>query len=123
MESESYSRTDRRNRGESIGTVDHAFDDDRPSSQSHIRGDSACAIAWPHDDFQGIEVYVDPALTDRQAEICQSLEALAGAHDDIDGLSAAVMRYAEGGGLSAGLYERPADTTTAHVVAVVFTIG
>src|SRR3954447_16961636 len=113
----------KRNRGEFIGTVDHAFDDDTPSSHPLIRNDAACAIAWVHDDFDAIEIYIDPALTDRQEEICEEINAISAAHEDIDGLSREVLRYAEGGGLSAGIYERPPDAMTANLVAIVFTIG
>jgi hypothetical protein len=118
-----YHRTMRRNRGETIGTVDHALDDDHPSSHPLIQSDAACAIPWVHDDFQAIEVFVDPALTDRQAEICQAVAAVAGRNEQIDGLSSALLRYSEGAGLSAGVYERPADALTQDVVAVVFTLG
>lgn len=109
--------------GEDIGTVDGAFDNDRPSSHPLIRDDSACAIAWLQDGFQAIEVYVDPALTDRQGEICEAINDAAGAERDVDGLSAHVLRYAEGAGLSAGIYERPPDSPTEDLVAVVFTIS
>lgn len=105
------------------GTVDHAFDDDRPSSHPLIQSDAACAIAWTQDDFQAIEVFIDPALTDREAEICESLSAIAGAQQDIDDLSDGILAYAEGAGLSAGIYERPPDALTENVVAVVFTVG
>src|SRR3954447_13242629 len=104
-----YNRTMKRQRGENIGTVDAAFDDDRPSSHALIRDDAACAIPWMQDDFQAIEVFVDPALTDRQVEICEAVNVAAAAEQDIDGLSAHVLRYAESAGLSAGIYERPPD--------------
>src|SRR4051812_44934556 len=111
------------NRGEFIGTGDHAFDDDDPSSHPLIRNDSACAIAWRHDGFEAIEVYVDPALTDREEEICEALNFAAGANDEVDGLSSQIMQYAHGAGLSAGIYERPPDALSADLIAVVFTIG
>ena len=118
-----YNRTMKRDGGESIGTVDRAFDDDRPASHPLIRNDAACAIPWLHDDFQAIEVFVDPALTDREAEICEAVNIAGGAHEDIDGLSAGVLRYAESAGLSAGIHERPPDSLTEDIVAVVFTVG
>jgi hypothetical protein len=68
-------------------------------------------------------VYVDPALTDRQAEICQSLEALVDQHEDLDGLSSAVMRYAEGAGLSVGIHEPQPDASAPNVIAIVFALG
>jgi hypothetical protein len=118
-----YNRTLRRNRGEDIGTVDRAFDDDRPSSHPLIQDDAACAVAWLHDDFQAIEVFVDPALTDRQAQICEAVNLAAAANNDIDGLSEGLLRYAASAGLSAGIYERPPDALTENIVAVVFALG
>src|SRR3954451_2354104 len=118
-----YNRRMKPHRGENIGTVDAAFDDDQPSSHPLIRDDAACAIPWLQDDFQAIEVFVDPALTDRQAEICEAVNAASAAHQDIDGLSAQILRYAESAGLSAGIYERPEDALTDNIVAVVFPIG
>ena len=119
----SYNRTMKQNRGESIGTVDGAFDDDRPASHDLIRDDAACAIPWLGDGFEAVQVYIDPALVDRQAEICSAVDGVCAAHRDIDGLSAAIATYADGAGLSAGIYERPADALSENTVAVVFTIG
>jgi len=117
------SPTRKRNRGEFVGTVDYAFDEDAPSSHPLIRNDAACAIAWVHDGFDAIEIYVDPALTDRQEEICEQVNVVSAAHEDIDGLSREILEFGRGAGLSAGIYERPPDAMTANLIAVVFTVG
>jgi hypothetical protein len=119
----SYNRTMKRDRGDMIGAVDRAFDDDRPSSHPLIRNDAACAIPWVEDGFQAIEVFIDPALTDREAEICDALSALSADNRKMDGLNAAIHAYAQGAGLSAGVYERPPDDLANDSVAVVFTLG
>jgi hypothetical protein len=89
---------------------------------SITRDDAACAIAWQVDDYEVIEVYVDPALSDRTDEICLTVEALSGDHRDIDTLSDAIRTFAEGESLSASIYDRP-DDAPGGVVAVAFTIG
>jgi hypothetical protein len=89
---------------------------------SITRDDVACAIAWRADGYEAIEVYVDPALADRQAEICETVEALAGRHRDIDTLSEAVETFADGADLSASIYERLADAPEG-LVAIAFTLG
>lgn len=76
----------KRPRGEMIGIVDYAFDDDSPSRHPLIRDDSACAIPWLKDGFQAIEVFVDPALTDRHGEISQEMTNISGANDKLEGL-------------------------------------
>jgi hypothetical protein len=89
---------------------------------SSARDDATCAIAWRADGYEVIEVYVDPALRDREADICQTMEALAAAHADIDTLTEAIETYASGEQLSASIYERP-DSAPAGLVAVAFTLG
>jgi hypothetical protein len=118
-----YNRDSRRNRGEMIGTIDHAFDDDHPSSHPLIRDDAACAIPWLADGFEAVEVYVDPALTDQQETICDEVNAIAAVQDDLDGLTAEINWWAKSAGLSAGIYERPEGALSSNTVAVVFTIG
>jgi hypothetical protein len=68
-----------------------------------------------------IEVYVDPALGDRTREICDTVEALAAAHADLDALTEAIDTYADGQALSASVYEP--DGPGRGVVAIAFTIG
>jgi hypothetical protein len=89
---------------------------------SITRDDAACAIAWQVEPYEVIEVYVDPALSDRADDICGTVEALSGAHRDIDTLSDAIQTFAEAESLSASVYEQPQDAP-AGVVAVAFTIG
>ncbi|HEU4671651.1 MAG TPA: hypothetical protein VFS32_02010 [Candidatus Limnocylindrales bacterium] len=89
---------------------------------SVTRDDATCAIAWRADGYEAIEVYVDPALGDRDADICETVEALAGAHRDIDTLTDAIETYAAGEELSASIYERP-DAAPLGLVAIAFTIG
>jgi hypothetical protein len=86
------------------------------------RDDASCAIAWRADGYEAIEVYVDPALADREADICETVAALAGAHADIDTLTEAIETYASGEELSASIYERPRGAP-AGLVAVAFTLG
>lgn len=86
------------------------------------RDDAACAIAWRVDDYEAIEVYVDPALSDRAAQICESVEVLSAAHRDIDTLSDAIETFAQGESLSASIYDRPEDAP-GGIVAVAFTLG
>jgi hypothetical protein len=89
---------------------------------SITRDDAACAIAWQVDPYEVIEVYVDPALSDRTDDICTTVEALSGAHRDIDTLSDAIQTFAGAESLSASVYEQPQDAP-AGVVAIAFTIG
>jgi hypothetical protein len=110
-------------RYEDVGTVDGPFDDDEPASHELIRSDAACAIPWRNDGYEAIEVFLDPALTDRSRELCLLVEGWAGAHRDIDTLSAAVIGWSRREGLSPGIYESPPDDLSTGVVAIAFTIG
>lgn len=83
---------------------------------------ATCAIAWRADGYEAIEVYVDPALGDRDPDICETVEALAGAHHDIDTLSEAIEAYARREAMSASIYERP-EAAPVGLVAVAFTLG
>ncbi len=105
------------------GSVDFAFDDDSPNDADVIRSDAACAIPWVQDGFQAIQVFVDPVLTDRANEICAMVESTSAAHRDLDALSQAVLRYAQGEGLSASIYETPQDDLSVGNVAIAFTLG
>src|SRR2546423_13359843 len=110
-------------RYEDGGTVDGPSDDDHPASHELIRSDAACAIPWRADDYEAVQVFLDPALTDRSRELCLLVEGFAGAHRDIDTLSDAILRWSRREGLSAGIYEGPQDDLSAGVVAIAFTIG
>ena len=105
------------------GMVDFAFDDDSPNDGDAIRSDAACAVPWVVDGFQAIQVFVDPALTDRANEICATVETVSATNRDLDRLTQAVLRYAEGEGLSASIYEAPDDDISVGNVAIAFTIG
>jgi hypothetical protein len=113
----------RRVRYEDAGTVDGPFDDDQPASHELIQSDAACAIPWRADGYEAIEVFLDPALTDRSRELCLLIEGWAGAHRDIDTFSNAVIGWSRREGLSPGIYETPPDDLSAGVVAIAFTIG
>jgi hypothetical protein len=105
------------------GTVDHPFDDDRPSGQHLVQSDAACSIPWLADGFQAVQVFVDPVLVDRAEDICRTVSGLCGQLQDIDSLSDSIHRFAAGEGLSASVFERPPDALTPDLVAVAFTLG
>ncbi|HET7027005.1 MAG TPA: hypothetical protein VFI28_04900 [Candidatus Limnocylindrales bacterium] len=86
------------------------------------RDDASCAIAWTFDDREVLEVYVDPALRDRAESICETVEALAGSHHDIDTLIEAIQTFARHEDLSASVYDEPRDAEPG-IVAVAFTLG
>jgi hypothetical protein len=113
----------RRVRYEDPGDVDGAFDDDRPASHELMQSDAACAIPWRADGFEAIEVFVDPALTDRARDLCLLVEGWAGNHRDIDTLSRAVIDWGRREEISASIFERPPDDPSEGLVAIAFTIG
>jgi hypothetical protein len=87
-----------------------------------VRDDASCVVAWRVDDHEAIEVYVDPALADREPQICQTVEVLCATNRDVDTLSDAIETYADGESLSASIYDRP-DGESPGVIAVAFTLG
>jgi hypothetical protein len=110
-------------RHEWAGTVDHPFDDDRPSGQQLVQSDAACSIAWLNDGFQAVQIFVDPVLTDRAEEICRTISGLCGQRQDLRSLTESVHAFAAGEGLSASVFERPPDALTPDLVAIAFTLG
>jgi hypothetical protein len=86
------------------------------------RDDASCAIAWRFDDREVIEVYVDPALRDRAESICETVEAIAGSHEDVDTLVEAIETFADQEDLSVAVYDGPQDAEPG-LVAVAFTLG
>ncbi len=87
-----------------------------------LRDDAARAIAWRADDREVIEVYVDPALRDREDEICDTIEAIAAAHKDVDGLSRAIETFGDAEDLSISIYDEPPNVVEG-LVAVAVTLG
>ncbi len=87
------------------------------------RDDAACVVPWVADGFQAIEVFVDPAVDDRIASICELATEWSQRHRDVDGLTAAIMDYADGEGLSASIYPEPEGDLSAGVLAVAITAG
>lgn len=110
-------------RDEAAGIVDFPWDDDRPGDRDALRSDVTCAVPWLADGFEAIQLYVEPVLRDRAEELCAAAEAWSGTHRDIDGLTAAVMRYADEEDLSASIFTRPRDAMSAGLVGIAFTLG
>jgi hypothetical protein len=109
---------------EDPGTVDGPFDDDaRSGVDPLIRSDAACAIPWTADGHQAIQVFVDPAIVDRAGELCARMNDWSSVHRDLDSLSAAVIEYARGEGLSAAVHEDLPDDLSVGTVAIAFTVG
>ena len=108
---------------EDPGSVDYPWDDDRPASHELVESDATCSFAWPHDGFEALSVFIDPALGDRAGDICRTIEAILGNHGDIDTLTDAIQTFADGEQLSASIYERPPDALTSNLVAVALTLG
>jgi hypothetical protein len=118
--------TDRILRGgvpEGAGTVDHAFDSDRPSGQPHIRSDAACTIAWRRDGYEAVTVHLDPALVDRAPEICGVIEGLTHAHGDAESLGSAILEWTGGEALSASIHDEPRDPLSVGLLVVAITLG
>ena len=88
-----------------------------------LRSNSFCTIAWMVEPFEAIMVFADPALADRAQEICEAMNTLTTTHRDIDGLSEAIRRWADGAGLSAAIYDEPQEDLSQGVMAVSFEIG
>lgn len=122
----SYRRRDSRRAlaHEAPGAVDYPFDRD-PHSQAAtgLRSDAACSVPWRADGFEAIQVFVDPALVDRAADLCSLIEQLAATHRRIGPLSDAVIAYADQEELAASVFEEPRDALSVGVVAIAFTAG
>jgi len=110
-------------RYETPGTVDGPFDVDRPWEEHPYRSDAACSLPWRADGVEAISVFLDPVLLDRATSICETVNGLAGAHGDLDGLIPALETFARAEGLSVSIHERPRDELSAGLVAVAFTLG
>jgi hypothetical protein len=108
---------------EGAGTVDHPFDNDRPSGQPHIRSDAACTIAWRRDGYEAVTVHLDPALIDRASEICGVVEGLTHAHGDSESLGSAILEWTGREDLSASIHEQPRDALSVGLLAVAITLG
>jgi len=87
------------------------------------RSDSFCSIAWLVDRFEVVMIFGDPALTDREQEICEAMNTLTSTHRSLDELVRGVNRWAEGAGLSASIYDDVDDEDMKGVLAVSFEIG
>lgn len=112
---------------ENAGDIDHAWDvDPRADPRLTAEGlvsDVTCTVPWRVDDFEAIEVYLDPALSDRVDEICATITSLAAAHRDIDTLTAAILGLGRLGEYSAMVVDDPPDAASRGVVAVAVTVG
>ncbi len=107
---------------EQPGVIDFPWDVDRDADPAG-RSDVSCEIPWRVDDFEAIEVFLDPALDARADSICRTIEGLAGAHRDIDTLSAALLELGRQEDLGIAIHEQPPDELSSGVVAVAVTLG
>ncbi len=122
----SYRRRDSRRAlaHEAPGAVDYPFDrDERSGGAAGLQSDAACSVPWRADGFEAIQVFVDPALLDRAADLCGVIEQLAATHRGIDELGDAVIAYADREDLSASVFEDPRDDLSVGTVAIAFTLG
>ena len=104
--------------------MDYPFDADPQSVGARgLASDAACTVPWQVDGFEAIQVFVDPVLRDRSRQLCDVVTAWAGAHGDLDGLSAAAMQFSEREDVSAAIHENPRDDLSTGVVAIAFTLG
>jgi hypothetical protein len=109
---------------EAPGSVDYPFDrDERSAGAVGLASDAACTVPWRADGFEAIQVFVDPALLDRAAVLCSTIEVLAETHRTIDRLGDAVIDYADREDLSASVFEEPPDDLSTGTVAIAFTVG
>jgi hypothetical protein len=109
-------------RYEDPGAVDGPGDRDERNPNA-IDTPAACAIPWVHEGYQAIEVYVEPELDGRAAEICELVNVASGTSKDLENLAEAVFRAVERAGLSAALYDRPADGLSPGALAIAATRG
>ncbi len=85
--------------------------------------DAACIVPWVTGDYQAIEIYLDPIVDDRTESICELATAWSATYRDLDSLADAINEYADGEGLSAAIFPRPAGELSEGVVAVSITAG
>lgn len=107
--------------GDSARAVARLGDDAQPDKDL-LRSGATCTMAWRVDGFEAIELFVDPALGDRAAELCAAIEGWSGVHRDLEDLSDEILQYAGHEGLSVGIYPRPRDDVSAGLVAIAITI-
>jgi hypothetical protein len=107
---------------ESPGVIDFPWDTD-PNSPDGPRNDVTCAIPWRIDGFEAIEVYLDPALADSAAPICDTIRGIAGRHRDIDTLCHALLELGAEEELGVAIHEDLPEALSAGVVAVAITVG
>lgn len=99
--------------------------------QSHARFETpgasdvpaACTFAWRTGSFQAVPVYVDPALADRAASLCEATNGIVTRQDGLQGLSEPLDRFARGEGLRVSIHEEPRDDPSAGLVAIRFALG
>jgi hypothetical protein len=108
-------------RYEDPGAVDGPFDTDENNPNAD-NDNPTCAIPWVHEGYVPIEVYVDPALSDQAAEVCEAVNVAAGTAKEVDGLTEAAFQAIETLVLAPTLYEPPPDRRSNGVLALGVTI-
>lgn len=108
---------------EATGAVDGPFDTDPIADDQGVHSDAACTIPWRADGHEAIQVFLDPALADRAADLCMTVAGWAAAIRDLDSLTTTVMDYARHEGLSPSIHEEPPDELSRGTVAIAFTLG
>lgn len=93
------------------------------STAPDLTGDAAAVIPWVTDGFEAIEVFVDPALRDRVADLCALVDSWAATHRTLDELSGAALMWSDHEDVSASIFESPKDDPSVKTVAIAFTIG
>jgi hypothetical protein len=88
-----------------------------------LRSDAICTLAWVTDGFEAVQLFINPALSDRAETLCEAAQVWTSVHRDLDSLSRAILAYADQEGLSASIYEQPRDDLSAGTIAVAFEIG
>jgi hypothetical protein len=93
------------------------------STAPDLTDDAAAVIPWVRDGFQAIEVYIDPGLRDRVAELDSLVDTWAATHTTLDGLSETARVWSQNEDVNASIYENLPDDPSVGTIAIAFTIG